>query len=71
VRPCLTAGRGGKNGRGEHNNLGDSNPYNEQEGTIGTEDPQCAFGLTPTVKRQRTAAVFDEPKIFVSCRRQQ
>jgi hypothetical protein len=60
-----------KMGDAEHNNLGDSNRLNEQEGAIGTEDPQCAFGLTPSVKRQRTGADFDEPKIFVRGRRQE
>jgi hypothetical protein len=35
----------------EHDNLGDGNGLDEQEGAIGAEDAQCAFGLAPPVKR--------------------
>src|SRR5262249_3489418 len=62
---------GEKMGDAQHNNLRYRNRLDKQEGAIGTEDPRCAFGLTPPVKRQRTGADFDEPKIFVRSRRQE
>jgi hypothetical protein len=55
----------------EHDNLGDGNGLDEQEGAIGAENAQCAFGLAPPVKRQRAGDGFDELEIFVSSRREE
>jgi hypothetical protein len=53
----------------EHDDFGDGDALDEQEGAIGAEDPQRAFDLAPPVKRQFAGYDFDELKICVrSCR---
>jgi hypothetical protein len=36
----------------KHDDFGDGDALDEQEGAIGAEDPQRAFDLAPPVKRQ-------------------
>src|SRR5260370_17267588 len=53
----------------EHDDFGDNNTLDEQEGAIGAEDAQRAFNLAPPVNRQDAGDGFDEPKILVrGCR---
>ena len=53
----------------EHDDFGDNNTLDEQEGAIGAEDAQRAFNLAPPVNRQDRGDGFDEPKVLVrSCR---
>jgi hypothetical protein len=58
-------------GDAKHDNLGDDTGLDEQEGAIGTEDAQRAFGLAPPIKRQRAGDPFDELKILVRSRREE
>ena len=55
----------------EHDDFGDGDGLDEQEGTIGAEDAQRALGLAPPVERQCTGDDFDEPEIFVRSRRKE
>jgi len=52
----------------EHDEFGDADSLDQQEGAIGAEKAQCAFSLAPPVKRQRAGNNFDKPKIFVRSR---
>src|SRR5436190_21428772 len=49
----------------EHDDFGDGDALDEQEGAIGAEDPQRAFDLAPPVKRQFAGDDFDELKLCV------
>jgi len=55
----------------EHDDFGDGDAFDEQEGAIGAEDPQRAFDLASPVKRQFAGDNFDEPKICVRRRREE
>ena len=55
----------------EHDDFGDGDALDEQEGAIGAEDPQRAFDLAPPVKRQFAGDEFDELKICVRSRREE
>src|SRR5215813_12625422 len=55
----------------EHDDFGDDDALDEQEGAIGAEDPQRAFDLAPPVKRQFAGDDFDELKICVRRRREE
>lgn len=55
----------------EQDHFGDDDGLDQQEGAIGAENSQRAFGLTPPVKRQSASDDFDEPKVFVRSRRQE
>jgi hypothetical protein len=55
-------------GEPEHDDFGDGDAFNEQEGAIGAEDPQRAFDLASAVKRQFAGDHFDEPKICIGRR---
>ena len=55
----------------EHDDFGDGDALDEQEGAIGAEDPQRAFDLAPPVKRQFAGDDFDELKICVRSRREE
>ena len=55
----------------EHDDFGDRDALDEQEGAIGAEDPQRAFDLAPPVKRQFAGDDFDELKICVRSRREE
>jgi hypothetical protein len=55
----------------EQDDFGDDDGLNEQEGAVGAEDSQRAFGLAPPVKRQSAGNNFDELKIFVRRRREE
>ena len=54
----------------EHDDFGDGDTLDEQEGAIGAENPQRAFDLAPPVKRQFAGDDFDELKICVRGRRE-
>src|SRR5689334_25183448 len=54
----------------EHDDFGDDDALDEQEGAIGAEDPQRAFDLAPPVKRQFAGDDFDELKVRVRSRRE-
>jgi hypothetical protein len=55
----------------EQDGFGNGDGLDEQEGAIGAEDSQRAFGLAPPVKRQCAGYHFDELKIFVRRRGQE
>ena len=55
----------------EHDDFGDGDALDEQEGAIGAEDPQRAFDLASPVKRQFAGDDFDELKISVRSRREE
>src|SRR5438045_9566472 len=55
----------------EHDDFGDGDALDEQEGAIGAEDPQRALDLAPKVKRQFAGDDFDELKICVRSRREE
>jgi hypothetical protein len=55
----------------EHDDFGNGDALDEQEGAIGAEDPQRAFDLAPPVKRQCAGDDFDELKISVRSRREE
>jgi hypothetical protein len=55
----------------ENDAFGNGDALDEQEGTIGAEDPQRAFDLAPPVKRQFAGDDFDELKICVRGRREE
>ena len=55
----------------EHDDFGNGDGLDEQQGAIGAEDAQRAFGLAPPIKRQYAGDDFDEPKIFVRSRREE
>ena len=55
----------------EHDDFGDSDALDEQEGAIGAKDPQRAFDLARPVKRQFPGDDFDELKICVRSRREE
>jgi hypothetical protein len=53
----------------EHDDFGDDDALDEQEGAIGAEDAQRAFNLAPPVERQYAGDGFDELKVLVrGCR---
>jgi hypothetical protein len=45
----------------EHGDFGNGDALDEQEGAIGAEEAQRAFGLTPPVERQCAGDSFDKP----------
>jgi hypothetical protein len=55
----------------EHDDFGDGDAFDEQEGAIGAKDPQRAFDLAPPVKRQFAGYDFDELKICVRSLREE
>lgn len=55
----------------EHDNFGDGDTLDEQEGAIGAEDSQRAFDLASPIKRQFAGDDFDELKICVRSRREE
>jgi hypothetical protein len=63
----FTAGAAERKSDAEHDEFGDG--LDQQQSTIGAEDAQCAFGLTPPVKRQQAGDDFNQLKIFVCSRR--
>ena len=52
-----------KESNAEHDDFGDGDAFDEQEGAISAEDAQRAFDLAPPVKRQCAGDDFDELKI--------
>ena len=53
----------------EHDDFGDDDALDEQEGAIGAEDAQRALNLAPPVERQYAGDGFDELKVLVrGCR---
>src|ERR1700693_3085485 len=53
----------------EHDDFGDNDTLDEQEGAIGAKDAQRAFNLASPVNRQDAGDDFDEPKVLVrGCR---
>ena len=54
----------------KHDDFGDGDALDQQEGAIGAEDPQRALDLAPPVKREFGGDDFDELKICVRSRRE-
>lgn len=55
----------------EQDHFGQDDGLDEQEGTVGAENSQRAFSLTPPIKRQSGGDDFDEPKVFVRSGREE
>ncbi len=72
VPRCLSRPAAAKRMRdAEHDDFGDGNTLDEEEGAIGTEDAQRALNLASPVNRQETGGGFDESKVLIRRSRQE